>query len=260
MAVRARGAMWVWPGLSLWLGEALGGENDEHAHHALQLTFALDGRFRLNTDDRLIEDAPAAAVAPDIPHGFAGRGMIAHLFVEPESRAGRALAEQLFAETVLAPLPMDTLGGPVAALHGAWRNADVATLAAVAQQLVNALAPAPSPRLDPDRRVRHAAEAIARRCHEPLALDEFADAAGLSASRFRHLFATETGLPFRNYVLWRRLMRAVEIWSNGASLTDAAHEAGFADSAHLSRTFRRMFGQSASTLEQARPTEPAPQS
>lgn len=28
----------------------------------------------------------------------------------------------------------------------------------------------------------------------------------------------------------------------GSSLTEAAHVAGFADSAHLSRTFRSMFG------------------
>lgn len=250
--------MWVWPGLSLWLGEAMGGENDPHAHHALQLTFALDGRFRLNTGTEMVQDVPAAAVAPDAPHGFAAQGLIAHLFVEPESRAGRGLAAKFLFDTALAPLPAATLRAALAALHSAWRNADAAALAGAAEQLVDALAPAPSPRLEPDRRVRQAAEAIGRRCHEPLALDDFAAAAGLSASRFRHLFATETGLPFRNYVLWRRLMRAVEIWSGGASLTEAAHEAGFADSAHLSRTFRRMFGQSASTLEQARPTEPAP--
>jgi AraC-like DNA-binding protein len=34
----------------------------------------------------------------------------------------------------------------------------------------------------------------------------------------------------------------------GVSLTTAAHEAGFADSAHLSRTFKRMFGMTPSDL------------
>jgi AraC-like DNA-binding protein len=33
------------------------------------------------------------------------------------------------------------------------------------------------------------------------------------------------------------------------SLTQAAQEAGFADSAHLSRTFKRMFGLPAASLE-----------
>lgn len=34
----------------------------------------------------------------------------------------------------------------------------------------------------------------------------------------------------------------------GAGLTEAAHRAGFADSAHLSRTFRAMFGVAPSLL------------
>ena len=43
-------------------------------------------------------------------------------------------------------------------------------------------------------------------------------------------------------------MRAVELFSAGSSLTDAAHGAGFSDSSHLSRTFRRMFGVAADSL------------
>ena len=58
----------------------------------------------------------------------------------------------------------------------------------------------------------------------------------------------ETGLPFRTYVLWRRLMKAVEIRAAGESLTEAAHQAGFSDSAHFSRTFLRMFGVPADTM------------
>jgi AraC-like DNA-binding protein len=41
------------------------------------------------------------------------------------------------------------------------------------------------------------------------------------------------------------------MYASGAALTEAAHGAGFADSAHLSRTFRRMFGISAASLRVA---------
>jgi AraC-like DNA-binding protein len=44
-------------------------------------------------------------------------------------------------------------------------------------------------------------------------------------------------------------MRALERYAAGRPLTEAAHAAGFADSAHLSRTFRRMFGLPATVLE-----------
>lgn len=71
----------------------------------------------------------------------------------------------------------------------------------------------------------------------------------LSSSRARHLFVEQTGLPFRSYLLWLRITKAVRIMSAGSSLTEAAHEAGFADSAHFSRTFRRMFGIPAASLQ-----------
>ena len=39
------------------------------------------------------------------------------------------------------------------------------------------------------------------------------------------------------------------IIAGGSPLTRAAHEAGFSDSAHLSRTFRRMFGVAPTALK-----------
>lgn len=46
----------------------------------------------------------------------------------------------------------------------------------------------------------------------------------------------------RSYLLWLRINVAIEAAIAGASWTQAAHKAGFADSAHLSRTHKRMFG------------------
>ena len=49
-------------------------------------------------------------------------------------------------------------------------------------------------------------------------------------------------MPFRTYVLWLRLESALDSLAARSSVTQAAHAAGFADAAHLSRTFHRMFG------------------
>ncbi len=69
-----------------------------------------------------------------------------------------------------------------------------------------------------------------------------AGAAGLSSRRFRELFAPQVGLSCRQYLLWTRLECAIRELARGASLTEAALTAGFADAAHLTRTFRRMVG------------------
>jgi AraC-like DNA-binding protein len=101
-----------------------------------------------------------------------------------------------------------------------------------------------------DRRIARVLEWLGREATESgVTATEAAGVACLSESRFSHLFVREVGLPFRTFLLWRRLMRAVEGMAAGRSLTAAAHEAGFSDSAHFSRTFRRMFGLPADWLE-----------
>ena len=87
--------------------------------------------------------------------------------------------------------------------------------------------------------------------HRPDAFSRVQDAAALaclSQSRFRARFDAELGLPFRRYRLWRRMAAAMRTVAAGGTLTTAAHTAGFASSAHLSSTFRRMFGLKASDL------------
>jgi AraC-like DNA-binding protein len=46
----------------------------------------------------------------------------------------------------------------------------------------------------------------------------------------------------QSYLRWQHLLAAIRISARGASLTEAAHTAGFADSAHLTRVFRATFG------------------
>lgn len=79
----------------------------------------------------------------------------------------------------------------------------------------------------------------------PVMLKTGADAAGLSVERYRHRFVDVMGLPFRRYVLWRRLTRAFGALAAGRDVTSAAHGAGFADSAHMARTVKAMLGVSA---------------
>jgi len=77
---------------------------------------------------------------------------------------------------------------------------------------------------------------------------QLAELANLSPSRFSHWFVEQTGLPLRSYRKWLRLELALHQLAQRGNLTDAAHAAGFADSAHLSRTFREMFGQNPAAL------------
>lgn len=79
-------------------------------------------------------------------------------------------------------------------------------------------------------------------------LSELAKQAFLSEGRLTHLFKLQIGIPIRRYLLWVRINKAVEHIANGQTLTDAALNAGFADSAHFTRTFGKMFGMNPSFI------------
>jgi len=72
-------------------------------------------------------------------------------------------------------------------------------------------------------------------------LRDLASEVGLSPDRLRHLIREQVGIPLRLYRRWVRVLIAIECLQDGDSVTDAACAAGFADTAHLSRTFRKSF-------------------
>ena len=83
-------------------------------------------------------------------------------------------------------------------------------------------------------------------------VDELANRLGLSYHRTSHLFADALGIPIRTYLLWQKLYRASGHLLAGASLTEAAHAAGFGDSAHYSSAFQRAYGRAPSELFKSR--------
>jgi AraC-like DNA-binding protein len=99
-----------------------------------------------------------------------------------------------------------------------------------------------------DARIARVVREVERRPDAFGRLQDAAALACLSPSRFRARFDAELGLPFRRYRLWRRMAAVMRTLAGGGSLTEAAYAAGFSSSAHLSTTFKRMFGITASEL------------
>jgi AraC-like DNA-binding protein len=217
----------------------------------IQVTLALTGRVDFDGKTGQIGGTGAAiAIAPDSPHAFEGTGLVAHLFVASDGVVGRQIARALFVQGPIASIPAAALGDLPARLRATFEDPHHTDdeLRAHGQGLIARLAGAGVPAGAPDPRIKKLIAWVTPRLDQEVSLNDAAALVGLSPGRTRHLFVQQTGLPFRTYLLWLRLVRAVEIFAGGASLTDAAHGAGFADSAHLSRTFRRMFGIVAASL------------
>jgi AraC-like DNA-binding protein len=83
-------------------------------------------------------------------------------------------------------------------------------------------------------------------------LDELAERLGLSYHRTSHYFVEAVGISVRTYRLWQKLYRAAPLVMNGASLTEAAHAAGFLDSAHYSNAYQHAYGRAPSLVFHSR--------
>jgi AraC-like DNA-binding protein len=64
----------------------------------------------------------------------------------------------------------------------------------------------------------------------------------MERTRALRCFKTATGQTFRELKRWSALQHAARLMVDGALVRTAAMDAGFADTAHLSRVFRRGFG------------------
>lgn len=238
------GRVLLWSGGSLWIGRDAG-RGEAHSHHAIQISLGLSGPLAMRSEGvGHWSEYRGAIVTPHHRHQFDGhRQTVANIFVEPETVQGRALLA-LHSQVPIDRLPDGDGAAALAASLGhafATGEADDA-LIGLSQRLVALSSRAELPRAAVDPRISRAIEWLRARLHEPLSLADAAGIAHLSPSRFRHLFVAQTGMSFRGYLLWARVGSAVGAAMGGLSWTEAAQSWGFADSAHLSRTCRRMFG------------------
>jgi len=256
MSDTASGQFVSWDGGCLLIGSAVAIGVPLHAHYAIQVAFGSEPGVRLRTDEHSEWTEYAGAIVPSRqPHEFNATSVRswAVMFVEPETREGRALAA-LHGDHGITPLAADMLGTVTPALFSAWRDArSKAAVTEAARAVLRAIIGDVEPSVVSDERILRAIAYINGHLDHSLALEEVAAEACLSPSRFRHLFVEQTGMALRPYILWRRFLWVWELLMAGESLSAAAHMAGFADAAHLTRTSRRMFGFPPSMLQMIGP-------
>jgi AraC family transcriptional regulator len=117
---------------------------------------------------------------------------------------------------------------------GAKRRPSVALAGMAVAPVVGGLAP---------WQIKKVAEHIEANLCEKLHLDGLATLVRLSTSYFSAAFRRNFGTPPHVYIIGRRVELAKELMAEGKlQLSEIALECGFADQAHLSRSFRRATG------------------
>ena len=236
--------LYLWRGCALVVGPGI--DSKLHNHFATQLTVALDQPFHARfAEDEAWVETRAATFAPNQQHQIDSSGLLAHIFVESaqQGRVTRSELREKYADDAL-------FEGVKTALQ---LSCSGALGMDAAEQMVQAwlacALPDDGTTAGFDPRIAKTLDWLAQQSHQDWSGEELAARAHLSTSRFTHLFRQQTGLPLTRYLLWNRLLTAVAAVAEGANTTEAAYEAGFADLAHMSRTFRQTFGVMPSELQ-----------
>ena len=212
----------------------------------MHVVIAIEGTLRYRADGAWVE-AAGVVTPPDVRHELDARGCeVLLVFVDPESRVGVALEAAVGDRPrALAPEERDAIG-PAEPMTLMTRGAETWI-----EDVVRALgAETKKPPRQVHPRVRRALALIAASVETP-SLESLAKDVGLSPSRFMHAFTESIGIPLRPYVAWLRLQRASAEIVSGTPLSVAAARAGYADAAHMTRSFRAMLGMTPSMLRSA---------
>jgi AraC-like DNA-binding protein len=235
-----QGTTTLQPGWLAFTGDV--GTTEPHAHAALQVLIVAAGVVELADAHHTCRRVRAAIIPPRARHAVCGGpGARADmLYLDPASGAGRHLL------AALTGPHHDRVSGWVAAAHALLPEEVGAAADGAAGEPQNPAAlvrgwtaPVPGPY---HPALRQALDLLPELLAGPVRLTDLASAVHLSASRLGHLFTAELALPYPAYVRWIRLRRAIELARDSATLTEAAHGAGFADSSHLTRVCHEMFG------------------
>jgi len=234
------GRVFVGIGRALYIGGA--SDTSPHLHHAIQICVALSGEIHLRPGPESIwKRYGGAIIRSDQPHQLDGSGReVVIAYLEPESQEGRRLDAERAPIQAVAPEAV----GAIRATTAAAVTSEVSPEAAsrLFREILTQLGARPERGGGLEDRVRRVLLAVQADPTRRWRVAEMAEAAGLSGRRFREVFASQVGLSCRQYLLWTRLDSALGELARGAPLTEAALAAGFADAAHLTRTFRRMVG------------------
>lgn len=232
-------------GIALFVGSIF--DTVFHKHHAIQITFGIDEKFDLQSEDELIQSR-AIIIDSDTSHRLMGKGGTqALLLIEPESLYGAVIRNtfgnenNIFnTEHIFKPIFYRELSDYILSedfpikeilnLIFAYLDISIPDTSII------------------DRRLGTIVELIEKNNEKKIAIEALASHVSLSESRLQHLFKAQMGISIKRYLLWKRMMDGIKIIANGNNFTFSAHESGFSDSSHMSRTCKEMFGITLSDL------------
>ena len=195
--------------------------------------------FRIRLDDGVWRSCHCALVPPGVRHALDMAGSVhGKLFIERDSLDSAGFRERFPYSATSACFFHDAEA--IACFQRIHEEDPVRELV---EQYVDKLLNSEAQSISAfDPRIQQVIELICREPDRNFSQVELAALIGLSPSRFLHLFRQHTGVSYRRFRAWKRMMTAFELLQASDNMTRAAMDAGFADATHFSHSFRDTFG------------------
>lgn len=232
--------LYLWSRRALYLGRSV--DTAIHTHHAVQLSIGLDGPLRIDKGSGVDQLLPAVVVNREISHSLQAQGeWLASIYLEPESDDYERMVNYYWGEPgsgIKVPDVQSSIQKQFIELLRTGINPDIAQ--SLLRKVIEPTAVTDDHPLDP--RIINVLKHLQDGPGLNVPVAELAHYVSLSPVRLTHLFKQEIGIPIRRFVLWQKLRMAAGAACQGESLTNAAQEGGFTDSAHFTHSFQKLLG------------------
>lgn len=214
-------------------------ETNEHKHAMLHILVSSEPIEVFSEDEHVV--GTAVFVDQDVIHrAILNTKNSLVIFVDPSTQAADCLRQQYLKDDQIFAI---NISAELSVL-----DKDEAQVIQQTKHILNKLGVSDKNNEIKDDRIVKVINAIKDGRFLFMSIPEIAFEVSLSPSRLTHLFKQQTGMRLKNCQLMYKLKYAYQAVLNGKSLTKAAMDLGFSDSAHLAAVAKSTTGLSITTF------------
>ncbi len=218
-------------------------QSNYHKHYAISIIISFGEPFKITTIDKKYDLCKVAIIQKNISYKLESskKHNTAFIHIVPYSKNGIKLSNKKYA---IQELDNELFDNILKKLNDWFSNSenDINQIEYLLDEISSILESPSKEREVIDERIKKSFDLIMQSESEKLPISQIANLVCLSTSHFARLFKKETGMTFRKFVLYSKLVKSIHSMYQQNSLTEATFIGGFADQPHFSRTFKNAFG------------------
>jgi AraC-like DNA-binding protein len=216
-------------------------DNVLHRHYAMQISVVSKGNFEIIDEDDDKMYFQSCVINSHVKHRFKSESSALIIFINPVSCIGHQLYNT-YSHAKISGLNKELM--QLSDSFSAYMSQDMSfadLVTKVGNTLMDLKCECELGAQFADNRMYKAIQYLEQEFDRVVSLKEIASYCHLSETRFLHLFKEKTNVHFRRYQLWNKLIKSLPYLITH-SITETAHQFGFTDSSHYTRTFKETFG------------------